>query len=87
MSIHQSAAFVLAHRGMGFEEKVPKELLSVLFTKEVKKGQQVSGLFKLWKKAKKWFDDAKKELKQIGVYNKGMYFEEILNYKTADIPF
>ncbi|MBZ5753331.1 hypothetical protein, partial [Metabacillus rhizolycopersici] len=39
LSIHQSAAFVLARRGLGFEEKIPKELLSVLFAKEAKKGQ------------------------------------------------
>ncbi|MBZ5751253.1 hypothetical protein, partial [Metabacillus rhizolycopersici] len=39
LSIHQSAAFVLARRGLGFEEKIPKELLLVLFAKEAKKGQ------------------------------------------------
>ncbi|WP_440603443.1 hypothetical protein [Bacillus sp. GB_SG_008] len=87
LSVHQAAAFVLARRGMGFEEKIPKELLSVLFTKEVKKGQKVSDLFKHWKKVKKWFDDTKKELKDIGIYKNGMYFKEILSYKIMDVPF
>ncbi|MGH1260402.1 MULTISPECIES: hypothetical protein [Bacillus] len=87
LSIHQSAAFVLARRGMGFEEKVPKELLSVLFTKEVKKGQKVSDLFKHWKKAKQWFEDTKKDLMELGVYDNSMYFKEILHYQTITVPF
>ncbi len=87
LSIHQSAAFVLARRAMGIKEKVSKELLSVLFTKEVKKGQKVNDLFKHWKKAKEWYDNKKKELNKIGVYYKGMYFKEIIDTELVEVPF
>jgi len=87
LSIHQSAALVLARRAMGIKEKVSKELLSVLFTKEVKKGQKVNDLFKHWKKAKEWYDNKKKELNKIGVYYKGMYFKEIIDTELVEVPF
>lgn len=49
LSTHQSAALVIARRGMGYSEKVPKKLLSDLFAGEAKKGQQIDSL-KLWSK-------------------------------------
>ncbi|MDR7079439.1 putative transposase [Neobacillus niacini] len=55
LSIHQSAALVLARRAMGFNEKIPKQIMSVLFAKEAEKGHSLSDLFKHWKKVQAWF--------------------------------
>lgn len=55
LSIHQSAALVLARRAMGFKEKIPNQMMSVLFAMEAKKGHSLSNLFKHWKKVQAWF--------------------------------
>jgi site-specific DNA-cytosine methylase len=81
LSIHQAAAFVLARRGLGLKEKMPKQILSVLFTKEVKKGQEISNLFKHWKKAKTWFDEIVLDLKNQNIQTKGMLFSQVLTCK------
>ncbi|ASS87613.1 hypothetical protein [Geobacillus stearothermophilus] len=81
LSVHQSAAFVLARRGMGLKEKMPKNLLPVLFAKEAKKGQEVSDLFKHWKKAKAWYDDLLKQLRNNGIRPNGLLFSQILRIR------
>ena len=87
LSVHQSAAFVLARRGLGFEEKVPKELLSVLFTKEVKKGQEVNQLFKHWKKVKEWHDKLIKELVKLNLNYKNYKLKDLIAFSHLEIPF
>ena len=82
LSVHQAAAFVLARRGMGFKEKIPKNILSVLFAKEAKKGQEVSDLFKHWKKAKEWFDQLILGLRKAKVKMNGLLFSQLLNYQS-----
>src|SRR5690625_761384 len=57
LSIHQSAALVLARRGLGLNENIPKQLMSVLFAKEAEKGQKVNGLFTHWEKASNWYKE------------------------------
>ena len=84
LSIHQSAAFVLARRGLGFEEKIPKELLSVLFAKEAKKGQPLSDLFKHWKVVKKWHDDLLKKMKKIKMNGKHCFLQDFI---VSDLSF
>ncbi|WP_066256204.1 hypothetical protein [Neobacillus drentensis] len=64
LSIHQSAALVLARRSMGFKEKIPHQLMSVLFAEEAKKGHQISDLFKHWKKVQAWFSTVKNQAYQ-----------------------
>jgi predicted transposase len=78
LSIHQSAAFVLARRAMGFEEKIPKDLLSVLFAKEAKKGQPLSDLFKHWKKVKAWHDGLLAKRKRATLHPKDCLIRELL---------
>jgi hypothetical protein len=78
LSIHQSAAFVLARGAMGYEEKIPKELLPVLFAKEAKKGQHLSNVFKHWKVAKEWYDDLWKKIKKIKLHPKQCFINELL---------
>lgn len=84
LSIHQSAAFVLARRGLGFEEKIPKELLLVLFAKEAKKGQPLSDLFKHWKIVKKWHDDLLKKMKKIKMNVKHCFLQDFI---VSDLSF
>lgn len=84
LSIHQAAAFVLARRGMGLKEKMPKSILPVLFAKEVKKGQEVSDLFKHWKKAKNWFDKITLEFKKEKIKTKGLLFSQIINLRKEE---
>lgn len=64
LSIHQSAALVLARRAMGYDEKIPKQMMSVLFAKEAKKGHQLSDLFKHWKKVQSWFSTLREKAYQ-----------------------
>ncbi|OIJ14928.1 hypothetical protein BKP37_07015 [Anaerobacillus alkalilacustris] len=85
LSVHQSAAFVIARRGLGFEENVPKELLSVLFTKEVKKGQRVYKLFTHWKKAKQWHDDIIKEMKKMKIKTKNHFISDVISFVRFQI--
>src|SRR5690625_3989003 len=84
LSIHQSAAFVLARRAMGFEEKIPKQLLSVLFAKEAEEGQHLSDLFEHWKAAKKWHDELLKKMKKRKMNVKLCLIEDFL---AADMVF
>ncbi|MDR6999643.1 hypothetical protein [Neobacillus niacini] len=72
LSVHQSAALVLARRAMGFKEKIPAQVMSVLFAKEAKKGHQNSDLFKHWKKVHAWISDLKERAYQNHVeYKRG----------------
>ena len=81
ISVHQAAAFVLARRGMGLKEKMPKNILSVLFAKEAKKGREVSDLFKHWKKAKLWFEQLILELRKAKIKTRGLLFSQLLDYQ------
>ena len=89
LSVHQSAAFVLARRAMRFEEKIPKELVLVLFAKEAKKGHQPSDLFKHWKKVSTWLSNIQQELYKIGFPYKSWYFDDYVafckNYLTKNL--
>ncbi|MCJ7842477.1 hypothetical protein MUB24_16535 [Lederbergia sp. NSJ-179] len=78
LSIHQSAAFVLARRAMGFEEKIPKELTSVLFAKEAEEGQQLTDLFKHWKAVKKWHDDLLTKRKKVHFHTRLCFLHDFL---------
>lgn len=87
LSVHQAAAFVLARRGLGYEEKIPKEYVPVLFAKEAKQGIVLSKLFAHWKKLKAWYDDVIEELETIGIKTKTIFFKDIYTYKTSPLPF
>jgi hypothetical protein len=87
LSIHQAAALVLARRGLGLHEKVPKELLSVLFAKEVKKGQEITDLFTHWKKVKEWYDDTIRELISIKRNHKNLFLKDLIACNQIEIPF
>jgi hypothetical protein len=78
LSIHQSAALVLARRAMGFEEKIPKALLSVLFAKEAKKGKPLLDLFKHWKRVKAWHDNLLAKMKKLTLHPKHCFISELL---------
>jgi IS605 OrfB family transposase len=87
LSIHQAAAMVLARRGLGFKENIPKEWIQALFAKEAKQERHLTDLFKHWKLIKKWFDTTLEELRSSGLKIKGMYPKEILSYYTVEVPF
>jgi hypothetical protein len=77
LSTHQAAALVLARRAMDYDEKIPKNILRILFPTEGEKGLELKDL-KYWKKVYKWFKSIiKKEFKE-GVYTKGRYFDAFL---------
>jgi IS605 OrfB family transposase len=80
LSIHQSAALVLARRAMGFKEKVPKQLMSVLFAKEAKKGHPVHDLFKHWKKVQAWISALKERAYQNREHYKYWYIDDFIEY-------
>jgi len=77
LSVHQSAALVLARRAMDYDEKIPTNILKSFFPKEGEKGLELRGI-KYWKKVYKWFKEiVNKEVKK-GTYTKGRYFETYL---------
>jgi predicted transposase len=79
LSIHQSAALVLARRAMGFKEKIPNQMMSVLFAREAKKGHQVSDLFKHWKKVQAWISDLKDSAYHHEPY-RNWYIDDFIHY-------
>jgi IS605 OrfB family transposase len=83
LSIHQSAALVLARRAMGFKEKIPNRMMSVLFAKEAKKGHSLSDLFKHWKKVQAWFSSLRERAYQNHVPYKHWWIDDFIQY--ADI--
>ncbi|WP_053367308.1 IS200/IS605 family element transposase accessory protein TnpB [Bacillus sp. FJAT-27245] len=84
LSIHQSAALVLARRAMGFNEKIPKQMMSVLFAKEAKEGPQPSDLFKHWKKVQAWFSAVKdKAYKNNEQYNH-WFINDFIRYASIN---
>lgn len=83
LSIHQSAALVLARRAMGFKEKIPNQMMSVLFAKEAKKGHSLSDLFKHWKKVQAWFSSLRERSYQNHVPYKHWWIDNFILY--ADI--
>lgn len=84
LSIHQSAALVLARRAMGFKENVPKQMMSVLFAKEAKKGHQVYDLFKHWKKVQAWISNLKEKAFQNHVHYKHWYIDDFIEYAAVE---
>jgi IS605 OrfB family transposase len=80
LSIHQSAALVLARRAMGYKEKMPHQMMSVLFAKEAKKGHQVSDLFKHWKKVQEWLSALKEMAFQNHKHVKLWYIDDFIDY-------
>ncbi len=80
LSIHQSAALVLARRAMGFNEKIPNQLMSVLFAVEAKKGHQVSDLFKHWKKVQTWISGIKDQVYHSHEQYKHWFIDDFVNY-------
>lgn len=80
LSVHQSPAFVLARRAMGFEEKVPKQMMSVLFTEEVKEGHQISNLFKHWNKVQIWYKKVKEKAFKNKIHYKHWYIQDFIKY-------
>ena len=80
LSIHQSAAFVIARRAMGYEEKIPKQMMSVLFAKEAKKGHPLSDLFKHWKKVQAWISALKEGAFQHGQQNKHWNLDDFIRF-------
>lgn len=80
LSIHQSAAFVLARRAMGYEEKIPKQMMSVLFAKEAKKGHKMCDLFKHWKKVQAWFSALKEKAYQNHEHYKHWFIDDFIDY-------
>jgi hypothetical protein len=86
LSVHQAAAFVLARRGLGLEERVPKELLPVLFAKEAKKGQEIKDLFKHWKKVSKWLSEQKIDLYKLKINDKEYWLKDYINFYMFDTP-
>ncbi|NHC41560.1 hypothetical protein G6549_16505 [Bacillus sp. MM2020_1] len=80
LSIHQSAALVLARRAMGYKEKIPHQMMSVLFAKEAKKGHQVSDLFKHWKKVQAWLSALKEMAFQNHKHVKQWYIDDFIDY-------
>ncbi|MCQ6278648.1 hypothetical protein [Bacillus sp. EB600] len=84
LSIHQSAALVLARRAMGFKEKVPKQMMSVLFAKEAKKGHQVHDLFKHWKKVQAWISALKERAYLNREHYKHWYIDDFIEYAALE---
>lgn len=82
LSIHQSAALVLARRAMGFKEKILSQMMSVLFAKEAKKGHQLCDLFKHWKKVQSWFTHVRETVFQNKEAYKHWYIDDFINYAT-----
>jgi len=83
LSIHQSAALVLARRAMGLKENVPNQMMSVLFAKEAKKGHQVHDLFRHWKKVQTWISAIKKRAFQNHVHYKHWYIDDFIEYDAV----
>jgi hypothetical protein len=84
LSIHQSAALVLARRAMGLKENVPNQMMSVLFAKEAKKRHQVYDLFKHWKKVQAWISALKKRAFQNHVHYKHWYIDDFIEYASIE---
>lgn len=80
LSIHQSAALVLARRAMGYKEKIPKQLMLVLFAAEAKKGHQISDLFKHWKKVQTWISAVKDQAYQNHDKYRHWYIDDFIDY-------
>jgi predicted transposase len=80
LSIHQSAALVLARRAMGFKEKIPNQLMSVLFAEEAKKGHQIKDLFKHWKKVQAWISGIKDQVYHNHEQYKHWYIDDFVKY-------
>ena len=78
LSVHQSAAFVLARRAMGYEEKIPKNVMSVLFAKEAKKGHPLFGLHTHWKKVSQWYTEQKTALYKQKITYQSWYFDDFI---------
>jgi predicted transposase len=85
LSIHQSAALVLARRTMGFKEKVPNQMMPVLFAKEAKKGHALSDLFKHWKKVQAWLSSLRELAYQNHEPYKHWYIDDFIHYADVDI--
>ncbi|WP_284036140.1 hypothetical protein [Neobacillus sp. 114] len=83
LSVHQSAALVLARRAMGYDEKIPKQMMLVLFAKEAKKGHQVSDLFKYWKKVQAWITALKEKAYQNREPYKHWYMDDFIEYAAS----
>jgi hypothetical protein len=78
LSVHQAAAFVLARRAMGFNENIPKNVMSVLFAKEAKKGQKLFGLFTHWKKVSDWYSKEKNKFYKQKIQYKSWFFDDFV---------
>ncbi|MFJ5758588.1 hypothetical protein ACIQAA_05480 [Neobacillus sp. NPDC093182] len=85
LSIHQSAALVLARRAMGFKEKIPNQMMPVLFAKEAKKGHSLSDLFKHWKKGQAWFSTLRERANQNHEPYKHWYIDEFIEYADVHV--
>jgi predicted transposase len=85
LSIHQSAALVLARRAMGFKEKVPNQMMPVLFAKEAKEGHALSDLFKHWKKVQAWLSSLRELAYQNHEPYKHWYIDDFIHYADVDI--
>jgi hypothetical protein len=68
---------------MGFKEKIPNQMMSVLFAKEAKKGHSLSDLFKHWKEVQAWFSSLRERAYQNHVPYKHWWIDDFIQY--ADI--
>jgi IS605 OrfB family transposase len=84
LSIHQSAALVLARRAMGYKEKVSKQMMPVLFAKEAKKGHQVYDLFKHWRKVQVLISALKERAFQNRMHYKHWYIDDFIEYAVVE---
>lgn len=84
LSIHQSAALVLARRAMGFKEKIPMQMMQVLFAKEAKEGHQLSDLFNHWKKVQAWFTGVKEKAYKNHERNEHWYIDDFIIYASIN---
>jgi IS605 OrfB family transposase len=85
LSIHQSAALVLARRAMGFKEKIPNQMMPVLFAKEAKKGHSLSDLFKHWKKVQAWFSSLRELAYQSHEPYKHWWIDDFIHYADVHV--
>lgn len=65
---------------MGYGEKIPKQMMSVLFAKEARKGHQVDDLFNHWKKVQTWFTLVREYAFQNHEHYKDWYINDYIDY-------
>lgn len=80
LSVHEAAAFVVGRRGLGYSEKLPKELIKKLKNEVKSHLQALLGSREESRKAIKYFKDIIKKINQFKQYHEWTLWNIINNF-------